>query len=127
MSDAEAATEVTRAFVRAFNDRNARAMADTFNFPHVRLALGRFVTIESAEALIALQPAIERSLEAEGWHHTVIDSVRVVHEGPDKVHLALRYSRCHEDGAVYNTFDTLWIATRQDDHWGIQFRSSYLR
>ena len=24
-------------------------------------------------------------------------------------------------------FDTLWIATLDDGHWGIQFRSSFLR
>ncbi len=29
-------------------------------------------------------------------------------------------------GTVYNQFETFWIATCQDTHWGIQFRSSYL-
>ena len=41
--------------------------------------------------------------------------------------MSLTIHRCHEDGSVYNTFDTLWIATCDDGHWGIQFRSSYLR
>ncbi|MBT3533472.1 MAG: hypothetical protein HN478_06315, partial [Rhodospirillaceae bacterium] len=50
-----------------------------------------------------------------------------IQSGPDKVHLRLEIDRCHEDDTVYNKFDTLWIATRQDGHWGIQFRSSYLR
>ena len=127
MSNAERATEVARAFVAAFNARDARAMADSFHFPHVRLALGRFVTIESAEAMIARQAAVDRSLQAEGWDHTRVESIEVVHEGPDKVHLALRHSRCRPDGSAYNTFDTLWIVTEHDGRWGIQFRSSYLR
>ena len=54
-------------------------------------------------------------------------SVQVVHSGEDKVHVAIRNDRCRADGTVYNQFDTLWIATLQDGHWGIQFRSSYLR
>ena len=57
----------------------------------------------------------------------VLTAISVVHEGPDKVHLSLNYDRCREDGSVYNSFDTLWVATLQDGHWGIQFRSSYLR
>ena len=30
------------------------------------------------------------------------------------------------DGSIYHRFKSLWIATEQDGHWGIQFRSSYL-
>ena len=29
--------------------------------------------------------------------------------------------------AMQGRIDTLWIATRVDGHWGIPFRSSYLR
>ena len=44
-----------------------------------------------------------------------------------KVHLAITNERRHADGTVYKRFDTFWIATCVDGHWGIQFRSSYLR
>ena len=57
----------------------------------------------------------------------MLTSISVVHASNDKVHMSLAIDRCHEDGTVYNQFDTLWIATLQDEHWGIQFRSSYLR
>jgi hypothetical protein len=40
--------------------------------------------------------------------------------------MALSIDRCHADDSVYNQFETLWIATEVDGHWGIQFRSSYL-
>ncbi len=116
-----------RAFLDAFNAQDFEALADSLNYPHFRLANGRFETMESRDAFVERAPRVARQLEKEGWHHTVMTSLDVVHEGDDKVHLAITYDRCHADGSVYNTFDTLWIATLQDAHWGIQFRSSYLR
>ena len=123
----EAAAAAARAFLDAFNAQDFEALAASLNYPHVRLAMGRFETIESHQAFVERSARVAGQLEKEGWHHTVMTSLEVVHEGADKVHLALSYDRCHADGSVYNRFDTLWIATLQDAHWGIQFRSSYLR
>jgi len=50
----------------------------------------------------------------------------VVQQGPDKAHCALVNHRCRADGAAYLEFDTFWIVTNQDGHWGVKFRSSYL-
>lgn len=118
---------VARAFIDAFNAQDHAGVAATLNYPHTRLANGRFMTIASAEEFTGLHERNAPRLEAEGWHHTVVRSFQVVHSGADKVHMSLVIDRCHEDGTVYNQFDTLWIATLQDGHWGIQFRSSYLR
>ncbi len=116
-----------RAFVDAFNAQDHEALADTLNYPHVRLANDRFTTIESRDDFITRSRKGKEYLEAEGWHHTMIGSIEVIHGSHDKVHMALGIDRCREDGGVYNHFDTLWIATLQNKHWGIQFRSSYLR
>jgi hypothetical protein len=110
----------------AFNSGDISAIADTFNFPHIRLAEGTFTIIETREDFLQRGEGLKAALEAEGWHHTVMESLEVIHEGPDKVHLIIENTRHREDGSVYNRFKTLWIATRQDGHWGIQFRSSYL-
>ena len=126
MSD-EAAIQSARAFIEAFNDQDHERLASTLNYPHVRLANGRFMTVERAEDFVERSRNNRALLEAEGWDHTVLKAIEVVHNGPDKVHLALSIDRCHADGTVYNQFDTFWIATLQDGHWGIQFRSSYLR
>lgn len=123
----ERASAAARGFLDAFNAQDMEALAGTLNYPHLRLANGRFQTIESHAEFVKRGDFVVQALEKEGWHHTVMTSLEVVHEGADKVHLALTYDRCHADGRVYNTFDTLWIATLQDGHWGIQFRSSYLR
>ncbi len=123
----EEGSAAARAFLDSFNAQDFEALAASLNYPHVRLAKGRFDTTESRDAFLERAPLVARQLEKEGWHHTVLTSLEVVHEGDDKVHLAITYERCHADGSVYNRFDTFWIATLQDAHWGIQFRSSYLR
>lgn len=124
--DEETAVATIRRWLEGFNARDAEVQVDTFNFPHVRLAGGVFRTIEDADALRRQNdPGTER-LKAEGWNHTTLESIEPVQSGPGKVHVAVHYARRREDGTVYNEFDSLWIVTKQDDHWGVQFRSSYL-
>lgn len=126
MSPSESATDAVTAFIGAFNQQDHEALAATMHFPHIRLANGRFMPIESAEDFVKGSRRAEPHLREEGWHHTVVDSLKVIHAGNDKVHIALTNSRTGEDGTVYNQFETLWIATLIDGKWGIQFRSSFL-
>jgi hypothetical protein len=121
-----AGMDCARAFIDAFNAQDHEGLSRTLNYPHVRLANDRFVTVASAEDFVALSQRGKARLEEEGWNHTVLATIEVIHSGPDKVHMALNIDRCHQDGTVYNHFETLWIATFHDAHWGIQFRSSYL-
>ena len=122
----EAGKAIARAYMDAFNSGDISTQADTFNFPHIRLAEGQFTVIETREDYLKNGARMQAALEAEGWHHTVLESLEVIQEGPDKVHLIIENTRRRADGTVYNRFKTLWIATLQDGHWGIQFRSSYL-
>lgn len=123
----KAAMAVAEAFIDAFNAQDHERLAATMNYPHIRLADDRYVIFETPEDFLVASQHHEPYLQKEGWHHTELRSINAVHTGERKVHLALVIDRCHEDGTVYNQFDTLWIATLDDGHWGIQFRSSYLR
>ncbi len=118
--------EAARAFVQAFNAQDHAALAQTLNYPHTRLAHNRFRTVPDAETFAAMSEKAEPYLHEEGWHHTILETSEVVHEGGDKTHLALTMARCRVDGEVYNRFQTFWIATCEDGHWGIRFRSSFL-
>ena len=122
----EAGKAVARSYMDAFNRGDISAQADTFNFPHIRLAEGKFVVMETGDDYRKNGARIQALLEEEGWHHTVLESLEVIQEGPDKVHLVIENTRRRTDDTIYNRFKTLWIATLQDGHWGIQFRSSYL-
>ena len=125
--ESTAAQKVAQDFIDMFNAQDHAGLAATLNYPHTRLANGRYVTIADAAEFAALSERNKARLVEEGWHHTVLSALEVVHSGADKVHMSLAIDRCHKDGRVYNQFDTLWIATLKDGHWGIQFRSSYLR
>tara|TARA_B100001146_G_scaffold54542_1_gene47836 strand:+ start:11137 stop:11520 length:384 start_codon:yes stop_codon:yes gene_type:complete len=127
LSPESGAIATARAFIDAFNSQDHERLAGTLNYPHTRLALGRFRTFESAQESVVASTAAEPRLDDEGWHHSIIAEIEAVHVSDDKVHLAMTVERCHEDGTVYNTFDTLWIATLDENHWGIKFRSSFLR
>ena len=121
------AKSVASAFIRAFNDQDHDKLAETLNYPHIRLAKGYFHTISTKEDFITLSQNSQEALKKEGWDHTVVESMEAVHEGDDKVHLAIKNHRIDKSGEIYNSFETLWIVTLNDGHWGIQFRSSYLR
>jgi len=125
-SAGEADIATAKAWQKAFNKLDSPGMADNCNFPHVRLAQGKFTRFETRQDFLDSQMGLKDRLEAEGWVHTTMDSVKVVQEGPDKVHLAIVQLREHADGTVYKPFNTLWIITLQDGNWGIQFRSSYV-
>jgi hypothetical protein len=41
----EAGKAAVRAYIKAFNQLDSSAMAEAFNFPHIRLASGQFTVI----------------------------------------------------------------------------------
>ncbi len=124
--EAKAAIAVAQAFVTAFSEQDHEALAATLNYPHVRLAGGRFFTFENAAAFVERSRKAHPRLVVENFGYSVLRELEPIQVGADKVHLRIVNDRHHPDGEVYKSFDTLWIATLQDDHWGIQFRSSYL-
>lgn len=125
-AEATAAMDAAQAFVTAFSAQDHEALAATLNYPHVRLAGGRFVTFDDAAAFIERSKRNEPRLVEENFGYSVLRELEPIQVGNDKVHLRIINDRHHPNGEVYMSFDTLWIATLQDGHWGIKFRSSYL-
>ena len=96
MSTDQAAIAAAEEFIRCFNAQDHDGLAASLNYPHVRLAVGRFVTIETPEAYAELSAKGASRLKDEGWHHTNIAAIECVHSGPDKGHVAMTIERCHE-------------------------------
>ena len=65
----------------------------------------------------------EHLRETEGWDHSPIDRAEPLQVAPDKVHFEVVLSRLHADGTAYRTVPSLFIITRQDGEWGLQFQS----
>lgn len=103
-------------------------MVAEMHLPHRRLSgENEFQVWETAHDFRATRgDNMTASLNAQGWDHTATTSIDAVQSGADKVHLAIKQSRRRADGTEYNAFPTLWIFTRIDGRWGVQFRSSFL-
>lgn len=108
-------------FMAAFNARDLPAFEKTFNFPSVRLASNTLVLIEPGYHKPGM---FERGALAD-WHHSAWQRREVIHAGPDKVHLDTRFTRYRADGSVIGSFDSIYVVTCEDGHWGIKARSSF--
>ena len=108
-------------FMAAFNPRDLIAFEKTFNFPSVRLASNTLVIIEPGyhKAEMFGRGALE------GWHHSAWERRKVIHAGSDKVHFDTCFTRYRADGSVIGSFDSIYVVTCENGHWGIKARSSF--
>jgi hypothetical protein len=123
-SPEQAATRTLDAFMAAFNARDVEAWIATLNFPHVRIASGRVAVFEDAPAF-RNNFEFARFAEQTGWSRSEWTERRVVQAGPEKVHVAVVFTRFRADGSVLARYESLYVVTRQEGHWGVQARSSY--
>ena len=119
-----AAMRVLDEFMAAFNARDVEAWIATLNFPHVRIASGQVAVFPDAAAF---RSGFEfaRFAEQTGWSRSEWGERRVVLAGPEKVHIAVVFTRFRADGSVLARYESLYIVTKLDGRWGVQARSSY--
>ena len=119
-----AGIEVVKAFLVAFNARDEEAWAATLNYPHVRLANE---TVRVSETPAEYLEPFDFSSFADrlGWHHTLWHSVEAVQVSATGVNVALTATRYGADGDPIHSFETLYLVTLQDGHWGIRARTSF--
>jgi hypothetical protein len=121
-ASAAAALAALDRFMTALNARDEAALNAALNFPHVRLASGR-VTVWNEAGSYRVTDFLARA--GDGWHESRWDERTVVHAGPDKVHLAVEFSRWRADGTLIGRYRSIWVVTRVDGKWGVQARSSF--
>tara|TARA_B100001146_G_scaffold224168_1_gene241161 strand:- start:4084 stop:4494 length:411 start_codon:yes stop_codon:yes gene_type:complete len=109
-----------------FNKRNQEVSVEHMHFPHIRLWENRFSIFKNKEEFLKGFDQQSKNLSSERWNHTVTKSIQVIQSDPEKVHLILHQSRRDKNGKEYHNFHTLWIMTKINEKWGIQFRSSFL-
>lgn len=109
-------------YMSALNRGDEPAINDACNFPHVRLAGGK-VVVWPNHGDYKLDDFVARA--GDGWHHSRWDERTPIHVGPGKVHLKVKFSRFKQDNTLIGAFETIYIVTDQDGHWGIQARSSF--
>jgi hypothetical protein len=109
-------------FMLAFNKRNLEAVSATLNYPHVRFASDNVFVFEDEKSFTDRN--IYKSLIDSGWDHSHWLSRDVVLSSPDKVHIATAFQRYNESNEPIGRYESLYIVTQKNGHWGIQARSS---
>jgi len=117
----DAAMRVLDDFMSAFNARDIAAWQSTFNFPSVRLASNTLVIIDADYH----QPDMFGRGALAEWDHSAWARRAVIHAGDDKVHIDTRFVRYRADGSVIGGFDSIYVVTCEDGHWGVKARSSF--
>lgn len=109
-------------FMAAFNARDLVAWEKTFNFPSVRLASNQLVIIDKP----GWHPPDTFTRGAlKEWHHSAWERREVIHAGVDKVHFDTRFARYRADGTLIGHFDSIYVVTNENGHWGVKARSSF--
>jgi hypothetical protein len=108
-------------FMAAFNARDIAAWQQTFNFPSVRLASNTLTIIDRD---YHRSDMFGRGALAE-WDHSAWSRREVIHAGDDKVHFDTRFVRYRADGSVIGGFDSIYVVTCENGHWGVKARSSF--
>jgi hypothetical protein len=125
VKEAEAAArEVMEAFLRAFNAQDEAAWADTLLFPHVRLASGNVLVYPDRAAFLGAMD-LARFADETGWDHSTWDDLQVIQASPQKVHIAVTFSRYDQQGSVMESFHSLYVIENVDGRWGVRARSSF--
>ena len=123
-TEAEAAAmKVLDAFMAAFNAQDVAALEGVLHFPHYRIASGNVAVLQDSSALPVLFQRFVATMPE--WDHSAWEHRKIVHSGPDKVHVDTRFIRYQADGSVLAGYDSLYIVTKQNDRWGVLARSSF--
>ena len=120
-SSIDAAQKVLDDFMAAFNARDIPAFEKTFNFPSVRLASNTLVTLNKGD----MKPERFTTGALAEWDHSAWERRKVIHAGADKVHIDTRFTRYRKDGSVIGGFDSIYVITCENGHWGVKARSSF--
>lgn len=119
-----AALGVMEAFLLAFNARDEAAWADTLQFPHVRMASGGVVVYPDRAAFLDAMD-LTAFAEQTGWDYSTWDDMQIIHASPDKVHIAVMFTRYDPKGSELASYESLYVVEQADGRWGVRARSSF--
>ena len=59
------------------------------------------------------------------WRRSAWERREVIHAGPDKVQFDTRFNRHRANDSLIGGFDSIYVVTRENGHWGVKARSSF--
>ena len=119
------ATDVMHAYMAAFNARDPARWADTLLFPHVRISSGGVIVHPARDEFVA-QMDFAAFARRSNWQRSAWDHLEVIQVGPNKVHIAVQFTRYDPQQVPIASFDSLYVLQPDDSgKWGIRARSSF--
>ena len=116
------AMQVLDSFMYSFNARDMNSWSETLNYPHVRIAGGKVTVWDTKEEYSATN--VFNRLTATGWDHSAWVSRDVVLVSKNKVHISTVFQRYDKDNNPMKKYQSLYVVTNDEGHWGVQARSS---
>jgi len=110
-------------FMAALNAYDAAAMDATMHFPHLRFAGGQMKMYQAPGS--NPMDLFTKLRNEDHWKYSTWDQRELIQFNEKKAHYALSYTRYREDGSVIGVYESLYVITLVDGHWGIQIRSSF--
>jgi hypothetical protein len=126
----DASDEAIRAEVRAliesmvdaYNRRDLQRLRTSCNYPLVRLDRLDWSEFHEAAELSVDFAGIK---DPTSWDHSAVRYLEVLTpQADDKVVVSLTVARYGADGAELEPEDTVYLVTRDGDHWGVQASST---
>jgi hypothetical protein len=112
------ALSVVERNIKAWNASDVEARLNTLHFPQYRIDVrGNLSVVSKEQREVDLVRILEFVKEHEKWDHSVIDSVEVIHESKDKVHLSCEFSRFRDDGTRYASLKSFWVMAKIEGEW----------
>jgi hypothetical protein len=119
-------------YMDALNALDLESHVATYHFPHFRHAGGAVVVWETPEEAmpILLLPEEERRSRLQDaldptWERSEWRRREIVQGDDEKVHVLTAFVRLREDGSEIARYDSLYVLTLEQGHWGIKGRSSF--
>ena len=110
-------------YMDAFNAHDLPGWEATYHFPHYRLASGKMSVLDKPG--LRDSATVFGALHRSGWHHSKWEHRNIVHASQDKVHVDTQFARFDDKGDKIGIYESLYILTRENGHWGVKMRSSY--
>ncbi len=117
------ATRCLDDFMAAFNARDLKA----WRRRSISRRCGwRRTRSSSSTSRAGIRPTRSRAARSAEWDHSAWERRAIIHAGPDKVHFDTRLRPAtRADGSVIGHFDSVYVVTREEGHWGVKARSSF--
>ena len=118
--NAAAALDAVNTFMTAWNAHDAKALAATLHYPHVRLGDGVLEIWKAADEFLAgPEPGRQRT-----WYQSRLDQARAVQVTANGVNVTVSFSRLGRDGRVLSTDEGVFLVVLRDGTWKVQALST---